>query len=143
MDAIWAGGILKTIEEPCTWAHAKDELIGAVLSSAYGAATDEQELLANEVRIQTVPENVKNYQRAVTILRGYRLAEFLKLSAGKEEWMGDRSLTLALYISDEEHFQQLFGELMARGWSIGEKEQTVSGAKRKVRGHASLPHHTA
>ena len=67
MDAVMLDGALSPLNEPVTWADAQAALV-AHASSTFSDKSDEQELLANELRLQCVPERCKNFARCAAAL---------------------------------------------------------------------------
>ena len=85
--------------------------------------------VANEIRLQGIPEKQDNLARSLITLRATSLASAVAVAPALE-WRGDRALTLEqpLTRADLERICTLNAAL---GWRVADPEPTRSGAQRK------------
>ena len=126
INMLLVDGSLQPIRDPHTSTDAAYTIVEHVRSN-FGNTTDNQELLANEVRLQCLPELTRGSLDRAYFEYPENLSTFIAMADGKERWAGGRTLTLELPISGAEHFGELFGELMRRGWPVPRLKMTKSG----------------
>ena len=120
-----ADGMVSALEAPLSRASALSTVLAAAPVGDKAAA---KEMLFQEVRSQTVPENQDSLLEAETALRGCQLGYALtlvpQLAAG---WRGDRAGTLEHVLTDAE----LTALLHHLGWSVPDPPPDKRGRERK------------
>ena len=120
-------GIVRAVDAPLSRAAA----LSAVCAAApVGDEPALKEMLHNEIRMQTMPENQDSLSEAITELRGFPLSNALtivpRLAGG---WRGDRAGTLEAELSEAE-LTLLLGRL-GFGWSVPDPPPNRRGMERK------------
>ena len=132
-NMVMRDGRVQPFSEPHTSTDAHYALVEHVRSN-FGDTSDKQELLGNEVRLQCLPEQTRGSLDRARFEYPESLSASIALAKGRERWAGGRSLTLEFPIEDAEHFGELFGEEMSRGWPVPKLKMTKAGTlvKRKA-----------